>query len=130
MNIVRVVAAAGISWLVPLVTAFTMYGRDGQLMVSYWLFKAAMIVVLVVTALVSFRWVYAGWIGPLPGLGVWFAIGLAAITINIGLDVPTVMRLQQTGLKQYAIEVGVVYLIFIVVSIVMGAGAAREVVNA
>jgi hypothetical protein len=110
----RFLVVSFLIWLIPFVSSFFFFGRDGSLTINFWLFKGIMALVLFVCSVVLFRWWYGT--ASLPTRSWWFAglIGLGTVAINIVLDTQTVMRLTNIAPGQYFIEVAALYLLVIV----------------
>lgn len=127
MGIVRVLIASATIWAVPFLVSMPFFGRDGELITSIWLFKGTMIVVLAGTAVAAFRWLYATWPEPSLSIGGFVLIGVATVAVQVLLDLPTVIRMQQMSAGRYILEVGIVYAILIVVSTVIGFASQQGV---
>lgn len=127
MGIVRVLLASAAIWAVPFLASMPFFGRDGELITSFWLFKGTMIIILAIVAVAAFRWLYAEWPAPGLSIGGFVLIGAATVAIQVLLDLPTIVRMQQMSTGRYLIEVGIVYTILIVISVVIGLASRQGV---
>lgn len=119
MGIVRVLIASATIWAVPFLVSMPFFGRDGELITSIWLLAG--------TAVAAFRWLYATWPEPSLSIGGFVLIGVATVAVQVLLDLPTVIRMQQMSAGRYILEVGIVYAILIVVSTLIGFASQQGV---
>ncbi len=113
-----------LSWLIPFVTSFLFYTREGELTIDISLFKSIMIVVGSVTAaflLVSyFKNIGADYFKEGVVLGsAWFAI-------NISLDMAVLIPMSGMSVSDYFAQIGLRYLMIPVMCITVGAALENK----
>ena len=108
-----------LAWLIPFVSAFFFYSKDGGLAIDIFLFKTIMIVVgAIVDAflLVSyFKRIQANHL--MEGI----IVGFTWFIINIVLDILILVPMSEMVLANYFAEIGLRYLVMPVMSIMVGA---------
>jgi hypothetical protein len=113
-----------IAWLIPFVSAFFFYTREGKLNIDIFLFKTIMIIVGSVTGailLVSyFRKINADYLkeGILVGI-IWFCV-------NIVLDLLILIPMSGMAIPDYFTQIGLRYLMMPAMSIAVGAAIANK----
>jgi hypothetical protein len=113
-----------LSWLIPFLTSFLFYTREGELTIDIFLFKSIMIVVGSVTAaflLISyFRNIGADYLkeGVILGL-TWFGI-------NILLDLLVLIPMSEMSLEEYFAQIGLRYVVIPVMCITVGAALKNK----
>jgi hypothetical protein len=107
-----------LSWLIPFGISCLFYNRNGELLISYDLFKSLMIVVGSITGC-YFLYRYFKilernyiWNGIIVGL-VWFSI-------NIILDIIILIPMMKTTFINYYMAIGLRYTVIIIISITFG----------
>lgn len=115
-NIPKFLLVAFLCWLVPFVVSLPIFGPDGQLLINFWLFKALMVVVLSLTAFLSLRWFYRrASLTASPSQAL--LIGVGILFSNVALDSVTILQLNPLPLVSYGSQIGLVYLLFIPISL-------------
>lgn len=115
-NIPKFLLVAFLCWLVPFVVSLPFFGTDGQLLTNFWLFKALMVVVLSVTAFLSLRWFYRrSNVAASPSQAL--LIGEGILLINVALDSVTILQFNPMPLLSYGSQIGLVYLLFMPISL-------------
>ncbi len=108
-----------LAWLIPFVTAFFFYSKEGGLVIDIFLFKTIMIVVGAIVGaflLVSyFKRIRANYL--MEGI----IVGLTWFIINILLDIFVLIPMSEMSLPSYFAEIGLRYLVIPVMSIMVGA---------
>jgi len=125
-NIPKFLLVAFLCWLVPFVVSLPFFGPDGQLLINFWLFKALMVVVLSLTAFLALRWFYYRTnlaVSPSQAL----LIGVGILLINVALDSVTILQLNPMPLVSYSSQIGLVYLLFMPISLLMARTNKGEV---
>lgn len=107
-------------WVIPFVSSFPFFSRDGKLTVSFWVFKLVMVVVLTLCSFFLFRWFYSVNPQAAGGITSLFLFGFGAALISILFDVFTVIPLNKMPVPQYAIQVASFYLLIVIISLVTG----------
>jgi uncharacterized membrane protein YpjA len=113
-----------LAWLIPFVSAFFFYSKEGGLTIDIFLFKTIMIVVGAIVGaflLVSyFKRINANYLmeGIIVGI-VWFVI-------NILLDILVLLPMTEMALPDYFAEIGLRYLVIPVMSIMVGAALENK----
>jgi len=113
-----------LAWLVPFVSAFFFYTREGKLSIDIFLFKTIMIVVGSLSGailLVSyFKKVNENYLteGILVGV-IWFCL-------NILLDLLVLVPMSKMPLPDYFAQIGLRYLVMPAMSIAVGAALANK----
>jgi hypothetical protein len=124
---VKVVVAAVLIWLLPFVISSLFYDRDGTLQTSFVLFKITMAVILTIVSYSAFRWAYQGRTNVTSLQAI--LVGLIAMVVSVVLDAFTVLPLSGMGVGAYAVQIGLVYLLMIVMSVVASKRSTVEVVK-
>jgi uncharacterized membrane protein YpjA len=120
----KVVLYGFIAWLVPFVTGFFFYTRDGKLNIDIFLFKTIMIIVGSITGailLVSyFKKINEQYLkeGILIGI-IWFCL-------NIVLDLLVLVPMSKMPILDYFAQIGLRYLMIPAMSIAIGAALANK----
>jgi hypothetical protein len=113
-----------LAWLIPFVTSFFFYTREGKLTIDIFLFKSIMIVVGSVSAaflLISyFKTISANHLRE----GV--IVGLAWFSINIGLDLLVLIPMSGMSIPDYFVQIGLRYLVIPAMSIAVGAALENK----
>ncbi|WP_292463614.1 hypothetical protein [Methanolobus sp.] len=108
-----------LSWLIPFLTSFLFYTREGKLTIDIFLFKSIMIVVGSTTAaflLISyFRNIGADY------LKEGIILGLAWFSINILLDLVVLVPMSGMSLGNYFAQIGLRYMVIPAMCITIGA---------
>lgn len=113
-----------IAWLVPFISAFFFYTRDGKLNIDIFLFKTIMIIVGFITGailLVSyFKKVNENYLkeGILVGI-IWFSV-------SILLDLLVLIPMSGMSISNYFTQIGLRYLAMPAMSIAIGASLANN----
>jgi uncharacterized membrane protein YpjA len=113
-----------LAWLIPFISAFFFYTREGKLTIDMFLFKTIMIVVGSITGailLVSyFKNITSDYLkeGIIVGV-VWFGI-------NILLDLLVLIPMSGMSLSNYFIQIGFRYLVIPAMSIAVGTALANK----
>jgi hypothetical protein len=108
-----------LSWLIPFLSSFLFYTREGELTIDIFLFKSIMIVVGSVTAafllIFYFKTINADYLkeGAILGL-TWFGI-------NILLDLLVLIPMSGMSLGDYFAQIGLRYVVIPVMCITVGA---------
>lgn len=107
-------------WVIPFVSSFPFFGRDGKLIASFWVFKLTMVVVLTLSSLFLFQWFYTA--NPQAAVGIpnLLLLGLGAAMISILFDAFTVIPFNKMPVSQYAAQVASFYLLIVIISLVTG----------
>jgi hypothetical protein len=113
-----------LSWLIPFMASFLFYTREGGLIIDIFLFKSIMIVVGSITAaflLISyFRNIDAEYFKE----GV--ALGLSWFSINILLDLLTLVAMFGMPAEDYFTQIGLRYIVIPVMTITVGAALKNK----
>ena len=114
-------------WAVPFLISIPMHSNNGDLLVNYWLFKIIMVSTLTGTAVGLFRWFYFN--SSSSELYVyWFIlVGLVSLTIQLLLDSITVIPMGAMTWQLYIQEIGIIYLVLIPISIIVGKQVTKGV---
>ena len=113
-----------LAWLIPFVTAFFFYSKEGGLVIDIFLFKTIMIVVGAIVGaflLVSYfkrvnaNYLYEGII-----------VGLTWLGINILLDLLVLVPMSEMALPDYFAQIGLRYLVMPVMSIMVGSALTNK----
>lgn len=107
-------------WVIPFVSSFPFFSRDGKLTVSFWVFKLVMAVVLTLCSFFLFQWFYSVNPRAAGGLPSLLLLGLGAALISILFDTFTVIPFNKMPVSQYAIQVASFYLLIVIISLVTG----------
>lgn len=113
-----------LAWLIPFVTSFFFYSKEGGLTIDIFLFKSIMIVVGSISAailLVSyFKKIDTGY------LKEGIIVGLAWFGINVLLDLLVLIPMSGMSVADYFTQIGLRYLVMPVMSIMVGASLANK----
>jgi len=113
-----------LSWLIPFVTAFFFYSKEGGLVIDIFLFKSIMIVVGAISGaflLVSyFKRIHANYL--MEGI----VVGSTWFVINILLDLLVLVPMSEMSRADYFAQIGLRYLVIPVMSIMVGAVLANK----
>ena len=113
-----------LAWLIPFVSAFFFYSKEGGLVIDIFLFKTIMIVVGAIVGaflLVSyFKRIRANYL--MEGI----IVGLTWFIINILLDIFVLIPMSEMSLPSYFTEIGLRYLVMPVMSIMVGAALENK----
>jgi hypothetical protein len=116
--IIRNIFFGFLSWLIPFGVAFFFYNRNGELLVSYDLFKSIMIVVGAIVGcyllyryfkILSNHYILNG-----------FIIGFSWFAINIIMDSIVLIPMMKTTFINYFFSIGMRYTVILVMSITIG----------
>ena len=116
-----------IAWLVPFVSAFFFYTREGKLNIDIHFFKTIMILVGSITGallLISyFKKIHAEYFkqGILVGV-IWFCV-------NILLDLLILIPMSGMSIPDYFTQIGLRYLVMPAMSIAVGTSLAKKIIN-
>jgi len=121
---IRIALYGFLAWLIPFISAFFFYTREGKLNIDIFLFKTIMIIVGSITGailLVSyFKKINANYLKEGIFVGViWFAI-------NILLDLLVLIPMSGMSLSDYFTQIGLRYLVMPAMSIAVGAALANK----
>lgn len=107
-------------WAIPFVSSFPFFGRDGKLIVSFWVFKLVMALVLTLSSFFLFQWFYR--VNPHAATGILSLIllGFGAALASIFLDAFTVIPFNNMPVLQYTTEVASFYLLIVIISLITG----------
>ena len=107
-----------LAWLIPFVTAFFFYSKDGGLVIDIFLFKSIMIVVGAISGaflLISyFKKISNGY------LREGIIVGLTWFSINILLDLLVLIPMSGMSLADYFTQIGLRYIVMPVMGIMIG----------
>jgi len=113
-----------LAWLIPFVTAFFFYSKEGGLVIDIFLFKTIMIVVGAIVGaflLVSyFKRIRANY------LTEGIIVGFTWLIINIVLDIFILIPMSEMSLPSYFAEIGLRYLVMPVMGIMVGAALENK----
>ena len=113
-----------LAWLIPFVTAFFFYSKEGGLVIDIFLFKSIMIVVGAISGaflLVSyFKRIHANYL--MEGI----VVGFTWFAINILLDLLVLVPMSEMSRADYFAQIGLRYLFMPVMSIMVGAVLANK----
>lgn len=113
-----------LAWLIPFVTAFFFYSKDGGLVIDIFLFKSIMIVVGAISGaflLISyFKKISNSY------LREGIIVGLTWFSINILLDLLVLIPMSGMSVADYFTQIGLRYLVMPVMSIMVGAALANK----
>ena len=113
-----------LAWLIPFVSAFFFYSKEGGLVIDIFLFKTIMIVVGAVVGaflLVSyFKRIRVNYV--MEGI----IVGITWFIINIVLDILILIPMSGMALPGYFAEIGLRYLVMPVMSIMVGAALENK----
>ena len=116
---VRNILYGFLAWLIPFVSAFFFYSKEGGLVIDVFLFKTIMIVIGAIVGaflLVSyFKRIRNNYL--MEGI----IVGITWFIINIGLDILVLIPMSGMSLPNYFAEIGLRYLVIPVMSIMVGA---------
>ncbi len=113
MKFLPLLVTAFIIWLVPFALSFLFYDQNSQLLVSYSSFKFVMIMSLLITSFVSFQLFFQKY--PPISLQSVILSGLFATTLNVFLDLFTVVPLANLTYLKYFQTIGATYVFIIFV---------------
>ena len=121
---IRKILYGFLAWLIPFVTAFFFYSKEGGLVIDLFLFKSIMIVVGAISGaflLVSyFKRIHVNYL--MEGI----IVGLTWFVINILLDLLVLVPMSEMSYADYFAQIGLRYLIVPVMSIMVGAALANK----
>ncbi len=113
-----------LAWLIPFISAFFFYSREGELSIDIFLFKSIMIVVGTITAVVLlvsyFKTINKDYVKE----GV--LIGIVWLAISILLDVLILIPMSGMTMGEYFTQIGLRYLSIPAISIAMGVALANN----
>ena len=113
-----------LAWLIPFVTSFFFYSKEGGLTIDIFLFKSIMIVVGSISAaflLISyFKNIKNGY------LREGIIVGLTWFSINILLDLLVLIPMSGMPLADYFTQIGLRYIVMPVMGIMVGASLANK----
>lgn len=117
-QLTRLLLLGFLSWLLPYVFSFLFYGQDGEMTVSYDLFKSIMIVFATATGC----YLLYRYFKPIPDnfIKQGATVGLVWFTINILFDIFLLLPMMKTGFIEYFYSIGLRYLIIPLISITIG----------
>ena len=107
-----------LSWLIPFLSAFFFYTREGELTIDIFLFKSIMIVIGSISAavlLVSyFKKIGTGYL--MEGI----LVGFTWLIINIVMDLLILIPMSGMGIPDYFTQIGLRYIVIPVMCIMVG----------
>jgi uncharacterized membrane protein YpjA len=113
-----------LAWLIPFISAFFFYSKEGGLAIDIFLFKTIMIVVGSIVGaflLVSyFKRLRANYL--MEGI----IVGITWFVISILLDIFILIPMSEMSLPSYFTEIGLRYLVMPVMSIMVGAALENK----
>lgn len=107
-------------WVIPFVSSFPFFGRDGNLTVNFWAFKLTMVVVLTLSSFFLFQWFYTTNPQAAVSTSRLLLLGVGAALISIFFDTFTVIPLNKMPIPQYAAQVASFYLLIVIISLITG----------
>jgi hypothetical protein len=119
-NLGKFLLVAFLCWLAPFVVSLPFFSREGQLLINFWLFKALMVTVLVITAFIALRWFYRRAALPATRPLPFALIGVGILLINVVLDRLTILQFNPMTVAEYGSQIAAVYLLFIPLSLWLG----------
>jgi len=108
-----------LAWLIPFVSAFFFYSKEGGLVIDIFLFKTIMIVVGAIIGAFLLVFYFKKINNSYLREGI--IVGLAWFSINILLDLLVLVPMSEMVLTDYFAQIGLRYLIIPVMSIMVGA---------
>jgi hypothetical protein len=96
------------------------FSPEGTLLINFWLFKALMVTVLVITAFIALRWFYRRAALPATRSLPFALIGVGILLINVVLDRLTILQFNPMTVAEYGSQIAAVYLLFIPLSLWLG----------
>lgn len=120
----RILLYGFLAWLIPFISAFFFYTREGKLNIDIFLFKTIMIIVGSITGaillILYFKKIHADYLkeGILVGI-LWFVI-------NILLDLLVLIPMSGMSISDYFTQIGLRYLMIPAMSIAIGAALANK----
>jgi len=113
-----------LAWLIPFVTAFFFYSKEGGLIIDIFLFKSIMIVVGAISGafllVFYFKRIHVNY------LREGIIVGLTWFVINILLDLLVLVPMSEMVLPDYFAQIGLRYLIMPIMSIMVGTALANK----
>jgi hypothetical protein len=119
----RRVSAGFLTWLIPFIAAIPFYGRDGTVLIDLMLFKSIMIVVASITAAILMVWFFSLVTTSYAREAV--ITGMVWLLMNWALDVVVLVGLLGMPPMDYAIQIGLRYLMIPAMIIATGVVADR-----
>lgn len=120
----KIILFGFLTWLIPFVSAFFFYTREGKLSIDIFLFKSIMIVVGSISGailLISyFRRITASYFKE----GV--MVGFIWLGINILLDLLVLIPMSGMSIADYFTQIGLRYLVIPAMSIAMGTALSNK----
>ncbi len=107
-----------VSWLVPFVSAFFFYSKEGLLLVDVSFFKSIMAVVGSATGAVLLV-MYFGKVKE-NYLNEGILAGLVLLAMNILLDLLILVPMSKMQIGDYFLQIGLMYLVILIMSVSMG----------
>lgn len=115
---IRAVIYGFLTWLIPFLSSFVFYNKDGGLSIEIMFFKSIMIVIGSISAtflLVShFKRIDNDYLKQA------IIVGFIWLAINIGLDLLVLLPMSDMSLADYFMQIGLRYLIIPVMAIMIG----------
>ena len=112
-----------LSWLIPFLSAFFFYSREGELVVDIFLFKTIMIIVGAISGAFLivryFKRINDGY------LKEGIVIGITWLFINLILDLLILIPMSGMAYGEYFTQIGLRYLVIPVMSIMVGQVASN-----
>ena len=108
-----------LAWLIPFVTAFFFYTREGKLNIDIFLFKTIMIIVGSAAGAILLVSYFKKVISDYLKEGI--RVGFAWFAINILLDILVLIPMSGMSISDYFMQIGLRYLVMPVMSIAVGA---------
>ena len=126
MNILwRFLVVSFLIWLIPFVVSIPFFDRAGQLTINFWVFKALMATTLIGSAFPLFHWLYRSLALPNRHWTIATGLGLGALSINILLDMITVIPFTNMAVTDYIVQIAVLYLFIPIISVYIGINATQ-----
>jgi len=115
---IKIILYGFLTWLIPFITAFLFYTKEGELTIDLFLFKSIMIVAGsaagALLLIIYFRKIEKNY------LREGITVGLAWLAINIILDLIILVPMSQMNTGAYFAEIGLRYLTIPITSTAIG----------
>ena len=120
----KITAYGFLAWLVPFLSAFFFYTREGKLNIDIFLFKTIMIIVGSITGAILLVY-YFKKVGE-KYLQEGIVIGVIWFCLNILLDMAILLPMSKMPIPDYFTQIGLRYLVMPAMSIAVGAALANK----
>jgi hypothetical protein len=117
-NTLKLIGFGIITWIIPLIISLPLYTKDGVLTIDNGLFKSLMIVIGTLTGVIFLNLFFKKISNNYVKRGI--EIGIIRLVINLGLDILTLVMMNDMPLSDYTMQVGLRYLSIPITSIGMG----------